>query len=318
MTTLRADPWNPDYGMGFEAMTEDAPLPQADPFVETADWSSPIATPRDPPEELWFVDGVRRVELRLLADEGGLRVPGLFGSYAVGAVRCRGAAAFDEHRVGRSLILGGGVEHAAVTVACGRAALSFEPDADQRTDPNGPLERLQELMRREEESLTAHLVLRGATLVLADGPLRLGDAAPWPVVGVVKRFVRRYLEPEQEALLGALTPGARTPVFGLCDQEGTTRGYSWYARIASLGPVWHDHSGLVRCEIRPGPGVDAAIDLADLVTATLPRFAGRPSDPRTPQNLAPVAALESWLRHRMGDRGIVRRSLLTWLAANPN
>ena len=39
MLVLRADPWAPDYGMGFEApqeLPEDA-LPRADPFVETDD-----------------------------------------------------------------------------------------------------------------------------------------------------------------------------------------------------------------------------------------------------------------------------------------
>jgi hypothetical protein len=315
MATLWADPWNPDYGMGFEAMTEDVPLPRADPFVETKDWSVAMAPNRARPEELWFVDGVRRVELRLLADDAGRRVPGLFGSFAVGSVRCDGRATFGEHRVRRALVLGGGVQHERVEVDCGHTTLAFEPEADERTDPNGPLERLQELMRREEESLTAHLSLRGATLVLADGPLRLGEPSAWPVVGVVKRFVRQYLESEQERLLGVLSPGERTPVFALCDQEGATRGYSWYARIAAVRPMWHDHAGLVRCEIRPGPGVDAAVDLADLITSTLPGFAGRATDPRAPQNLAPVAGLESWLRHRMGDRRMVRRTLLALLAA---
>jgi hypothetical protein len=315
MATLWADPWNPDYGMGFEALTEDAPLPHADPFVETRDWSAPVAPHRAPPDELWFVDGVRRVELRLLADDDGRRVPGLFGSFAVGSVRCAARAAFGEHRVRRALVLGGGVANNRVEVPCGASSLVFEPTADERTDPNGPLERLQDLMRREEESLTAHLSLQGAALVLADGPLRLREPSTAPAVGVVKRFVRRYLEPEQEGLLGALGSGERTPVFALCDEDGTTRGYSWYTRIAAAGPVWHDHAGLVRCEIRPGPGVDAAVDLADLVASALPRFAGRPSDPRTPQNLAPVAGLETWLRHRMGDRGLIRRSLLAWIAA---
>jgi hypothetical protein len=48
----------------------------------------------------------------------------------------------------------------------------------------------------------------------------------------------------------------------------------------------------------------------------LPSFAGRASDPRTPQNLTPVAGLEAWLRHRMGHPGIVRRALLTWLSSD--
>ena len=61
--------------------------------------------------------------------------------------------------------------------------------------------------------------------------------------------------------------------------------------------------------MRAGVGLDEAVAMADRVTALLPAFAGRPSDPRTPQNLAPVAALEGWLRHRMGNRAIVRRAL---------
>ena len=55
-------------------------------------------------------------------------------------------------------------------------------------------------------------------------------------------------------------------------------------------------------------------DAGDGVTALLPAYAGRAGDPRTPQNLVPVAGLEAWLRHRIGDRGIIRRSLLAWLA----
>ena len=64
-----------------------------------------------------------------------------------------------------------------------------------------------------------------------------------------------------------------------------------------------------------GIGLQGAVALADRVTALLPRFAGRPSDPRYPQNLAPVGALEGWLQHRMGHRGLIRRSLTAWLTA---
>jgi len=33
-----------------------------------------------------------------------------------------------------------------------------------------------------------------------------------------------------------------------------------------------------------------------------------------PQNLTPVGGLETWLRHRMGDRALIRRGLLAWLS----
>jgi hypothetical protein len=254
------------------------------------------------------------VDLRLLADEGERRVPGLFGSYAVGVVRCDEQAVFQEHRVCRAIILGGGVPPQPTTVACGASHFDFEPAVEPGVDPNRPLVRLQELMRQEEANLAARLVHGGAPLVLVDGPLRLGDKTGVLAVGVIKRFVRRYLDAEHEALLGRLGAGQRTPVFALQDQEGDVRGYSWYARLAELRRPWHDHAGIVRCEVRVGPGLDAAVRLADQVSALLPGYAGRPSDPRAPQNLAPVAGLEGWLRHRMGDRAMIRRALVAWLA----
>ena len=54
-------------------------------------------------------------------------------------------------------------------------------------------------------------------------------------------------------------------------------------------------------------GCDA---VADRVTAILPATASQPHiDPRAPQNLVPVAALERELRRRLGDPGYVYRAL---------
>lgn len=78
------------------------------------------------------------------------------------------------------------------------------------------------------------------------------------------------------------------------------------------GP-WHDLAGLVRCEARATLGVSEASELADRVTSWLPGFAGRPQDPRTPQNLLPVAGLETWLRHRLADSALIWRALLAYL-----
>jgi len=75
MPVLYADPWNPEFGMGYDAALEDSPLPRADPFVESTDWSRPLTASSAGPEPVWFVDGVRRVDLRILADEGERRVP---------------------------------------------------------------------------------------------------------------------------------------------------------------------------------------------------------------------------------------------------
>jgi hypothetical protein len=151
-------------------------------------------------------------------------------------------------------------------------------------------------------------------VALVDGPLHFYEEPGDSVVGVIKRFVRQYLGPEDERLLMHLQPGQRTPVFALLDLAGNPRWFSWYSRIAPIRVPWHDHAGIVRCEVGAAVGRDRAMALADVVTGQLPRFAGRAWDPRTPQNLAPVAALETWLRHRMGDRRLVRRALTEWLA----
>lgn len=316
MAVLRADPWSPQYGMGYEAPLEEPPLPRVDPFVERADWSSALAPEpqEDPTRPVIFVDGVRRIDLRLLADDADRRVPGLFGSYAVGSVHCDGHANFGPHDVRRAVVLAGGLRAERASVPCGASTLEFEPALEARGDPNAPLQRLQDLMRETEAALAARLVGDGAKLVLVDGPLALGDGASLPLVGVVKRFVRRYLGPEQESLLSRLAAGERTPLFALIDEGGAPRTLSWYARLTELRPPWHDHAGIVRCEVRASVSVPAAVSLADRVTALLPRFAGRAADPRTPQNLAPVAGLETWLRHRMGDQAMTRRALLAWLA----
>src|SRR4026209_268471 len=55
MVVLRADPWMPDYGMGFDVAVEESPPPLADPFVETQDWSRPVSPPPAAEKPMWFV-----------------------------------------------------------------------------------------------------------------------------------------------------------------------------------------------------------------------------------------------------------------------
>jgi hypothetical protein len=312
MLDLRADPWSPEHGMGFEVRVDETPA-SADPSVETDDWSGPIGCGEPEAGTVWFVDGVRRVELRVLAHEDGRRAQGLFGSYAVGAIRCDGRAAFDAHAVGRSLVLAGGLLAERVEVGCGSHVLVYEPTTEAGSDPDAPLFGLQKQMQHAEAALAARIAAAGEGLVLADGRLGFLDPTASPVVGVVKRSVRAYLDPEHDALLARLRPGERTPLFGLVYEGQPLERFAWYTRVVASRPVWHDHAGLVRCEVRAGVGLDEARRLADRVSGLLPSFAGRATDPRYPQNLAPVGGLEAWLQHRMGHRGLIRRALTAWL-----
>ena len=40
---------------------------------------------------------------------------------------------------------------------------------------------------------------------------------------------------------------------------------------------WHDHAGVVRCEVASGFGLAEAMEVAGRVSALLPRYAGRPA-----------------------------------------
>jgi uncharacterized protein len=52
------------------------------------------------------------------------------------------------------------------------------------------------------------------------------------------------------------------------------------------------------------------IRLINYATYELPRFASSPiRDPRAPQNLVPIGALEDELRRRLGDPVLVRRAI---------
>lgn len=312
MLTLRADPWMPEYGMGFDVRFDEPPA-TVEPFVESEDWSVPRAPEVPEPIAVHFVDGVRRIDLRLLADQDGRRAPGLFGTHAVGVARCAERAELGEGEVGRVVVLGGGLVPAPVEIDCG-SSFVYAPVSEPDAEPDAPLLRLQRLMRDAEANVAARVAAAGAALVLADGPLAFFGPTPCPVVGIVKRFGRVYLEPEQGALLPRLLAGQRTPLFAIESERSRVRRYAWYARLVAVRAPWHDHAGIVRCEIRGGVALSEAARIADTVSALLPAYAGRPIDPRSPQNLAPVAGLETWLRHRMGDPRLVRRALLEWIA----
>src|SRR5262249_6080739 len=121
------------------------------------------------------------------------------------------------------------------------------------------------------------------------------------------------LEEPESRLIPKLDVGERTPLFSIEAKERWRKRVAWYTRIAAVRGAWHDHAGVVRCEVRGGLGIDSAGGVADNISGLLPEFAGRAHDPRTPQNLVPITGLESWLRHRVGDTAIVRRALTAWV-----
>ena len=308
---LRLDPWPADYESPFQIDDfDDAADEKVDNTVEGIPWQAvPPPKPRPRLEPLHFVDGVRRVEARVIVDDGsGQIIRGLFGSAAVGAVRVEQEQAnFEGIRVVRYLIAGTGRTVEGETLKVGNTELFFEPCSEPDASPTAPLQCLQNLMRTEEASL-AESVSSESACVFADGPLTYFTTFNLSTVGVVKRLFKSYLDAQSFALVYQLAVGERTPIFAITD--GKYDRYSWYLRVGKPRTMDHAAAGVLRLELRSGVGLSRAIELADLSATCIPAFVAESfRDPRAPQNLLPVGSLEQELRHRLGDGLTIRRTI---------
>lgn len=294
---------------------EEAPV-DVDVSVEHPTWAAVMPGERARPR-LVFVDGVRRVEVRLLADLNGETRYGLFGALAAGAVTITGQRAETlPSRVRRVIVIGGGLTGEDLTVPgiAGSIALAFAWQPTAENSPAAPLQELQRLMRETEVTVSQEQAVEPETWVIADGPLVHRRSSSAPILGYVKRLQRAYLPAEAASLLPALPVRHRTPLFLVRDPAGRFDRYSWYVRLAPAPPIAHPLAGLVRLEISTGAGLALAREAADLSARFLPEFASTPArDPRAPQNLLPIGALERTLRHALGDPQWVRRMLITYL-----
>jgi len=305
--TLRLDPWAAEYE-GSIQLPEEGEAVAVDTRVERAVWEEvrPTATP--PPRRIAFVDGVRRIEHRLLVGERDRTVFGLLGSFGVGGVLVDGVARVGHEAIGRVAVTGGGLLldpfEAHVN---GNRTLVFEPRSLPDNTPAAPVDGLQNAMRQTEAGLAERLSAE-VDVVFLDGPLTfLTAAARGRVVGFVKRLLRNYLDPSAHRLLLRLGVGGRTPVFLI---EGREPRYSWYLRIASGRPIESPLTGVVRLEAPASRGLEEARALADLSAREMPRFASDAAhDPRAPQNLYPIGGLEARLKHLLGDASVIRRAV---------
>jgi hypothetical protein len=312
---VRIDPWAVEYGSETPgaATIEEVADEQIDIAVEVSQWGEILPRSGVPSGPIAFVDGVRRIESRLVVTDGPRVLHGAIGSYGVGVVRASdGRAEFGEYRIGRVIIFGGG-EHPGSTLSLG-PGLTYEPVSVAEEDPEAPIRGLHAEMRQCEEEF-ANALATGDMLVLADGPLNISQSGGGRVVGFVKRLFRLYVPPEQLAVVRGLTAGARSPVF-LIRSAGRFSRYSWFVRLAAPLRMESDFTGIVRLEIAETVGAAAAVDLANSITGWLPRFVpSRTRDPRAPQNLVPIGALEQHLRHQLGDPRLIQRRLATLLAS---
>jgi hypothetical protein len=311
---IRLDPWDVDYGAELQLEPDEVPAEDVALDVELPPGAwKPLTPPPIGVPRLVFVDGVRRIEARLVVRHGDRVAHGAFGSFAVGSVLVAdGGAACDEVRVDRVVATGSG--EAIPTPVRVDPVLTYRPVSTAEPSPDGPLRKIQEEMRIAEERLARDLAAREPGLVVVDGPLTFGEPGGGAAVGYIKRLFRLYLPPENLALLASLPPGARTPLFGLRSTRRFAR-YSWFLRLARPQAADSDLAGIVRLEVSESVGQEGAQRLADATAGALPAFApARARDPRAPQNLLPIGALEAQLRRRLGDARLARRRIESLIA----
>lgn len=308
MTSWRVDPWDPAYGVAVEVDDLEPSKGDVDIGIElpAADWK-PLRPPDDtaPAATLLFVDGVRRIDAHVFIEHDGLDESGICASYAAGAVRCDSLARQAEvvvAHVGRGVFSPSPAARDVITWA-GEYRTHVTPGS---LPPQLSL-AVQEAMGKLEVAVAEEAAATSSTsvdLVVVDGPLRRRDHVPG-AIGFVKTHHVAYLPPDQHRVVSMLGPGERTPLFTL--GTGWNR-FSWYMRLPGGAPApW---SGVVRCECPEVLQPHEAADIANLCAATLPGFASEPhKDPRAPQNLYPIGALENVLRRRLGDRDLLYRSL---------
>jgi hypothetical protein len=305
MTQLFVEGWAPEYGSPYEADDDLADPDKVDESVEVSGPWEPRPGHDDGVERIAFVDGVRRIDARLMLENENGPVPGICGSFGVGAVvwdRSVPRSDVTHARIERLAVFGHGT---AAPVPSADELIKYRSVSVPDQDAGALIQRFHGAMRKAEGELSEE-VAREGTFVIADGPLN--DLSATEKVGYIKTHRAPYLSPGTAPVIGRLRAAERTPLFLIGAGTPYPR-YSWYLRLASvLGG--HSWSGVVRAEVSSHLPLDHAARIADRTTALLPAVASEPHvDPRAPQNLVPIGALEKDLRRRLGDPGFIYRSL---------
>jgi hypothetical protein len=290
------DPWDVEYGTSAELEAESAGTVVVDIELPAGDWRplEAVAAAGAGVGSVLFVDGVRRIDARVWIDGDS---PGICASYAAGAVRCDGRAEVVDIAVARGMF-----STAATAADIVTRHATYPARMAGSNDIAALMLAVHERMTDVEVGIAGRV--DGADLVVIDGPLRARTHIDH-AVGFIKSHAVRYLPEELHRVVGALAAGQRTPVFTVAS---TWSRHSWYLRLP--GPSGSPWSGIARCECSPDLAPAAAIELANMTAAVLPRFASEPpKDTRAPQNLYPIGGLERELRHRLGDQALLFRSL---------
>ncbi|GAB6077576.1 hypothetical protein [Hydrogenobaculum acidophilum] len=153
------------------------------------------------------------------------------------------------------------------------------------------------LKQLEHESLVDYAKTSPTKFIMWDGSLPitfLGLEDKW-VFGIIKSHRKYFVSPKNLELLYEIKAFQRTPIIHYTSQDQRNFYYTWYTTLNN------DITGLVRIETLANMSIKEASSLANTVCTILQRFASSPLyEQRAPQNLAPISALESYLRSYLG------------------
>jgi len=277
---IRLEPWSIGYDAPVSINPEEIPTSDkvnTEVEVGNGDWQ-PIRNAIAPelPNQLLFIDGRLRIDANFLGRRDDEILYGAFATIAVGAV-------LVDRSISRAKCIATEVKR---IIAIGG---NLNPPVTIIPAP------------------------------MSDGPLLYRVyQTPFETIGYVKTMGKAYLRGDNAQVLRSLKVGERTPIFRISNSKGSN--LSWYLRSGSkdlnykkLG--YHDLHGLVRIDLDGSVSLERAKEIADQSTYLIPQYASHPTrDPRAPQNLTPVGALEKELGRRMGSRELISRRLRDFLA----
>lgn len=256
------------------------------------------------PFAIAFVDGVRRQEAALSQWHDGRSVAGIAGAYAVGAVISHpGKTPVFSHELVERLVIWSSGQSGALPMSA--AGWQWREVSTPDTSPTAPIHRLQDLMRRAEARLADSIAEEGY-LVVMDGTLWFASAYDKRnIAGYVKTHHVRLLPEVEASRLPDLPPRYRTTIF-----RTDANRYACYLRLAAHSRYHAPMTGIVRLEFSGSLPLDEVRKMASHFAAVLPQYAGVAHvDPRAPQNLQPIGALETRLRHLLGDPALAERAV---------
>ncbi len=328
---LRLDPWGIDYDTAFHAENEEATRVNVKIKLEYETWQA--VTPKNEAlsySSILFIDGSRRTEARVLLEDDSKQVAfGAVGTYGIGAVDCctkhtRQARFVDlENEVGVSAInrlctLSGGYDAPSFDIPSKLGQrlgdLSYRVESTEEKDPEAVLRKLQFEMLVAERKLASRLLdAFPEGLIVSDGP-RPKIGFHERLVGYLKTMYVLPLGEDELKVVRELEEGQRSPLYLVENNDKSQQLFECFLRLRDPRPWLYSFAGMVRLQLaagnKPEERLESAVMQADALCVLLPKFATKQhQDPRAPQQLLPIRALETELRRKMGNPQIIRRRL---------